>query len=150
MECSYYLDNSPSVSATAGRRTLLWWRGAGRGLAASVSRPKTGHSYQAGTLLWTAIIKHILRQKIFFHFPKNINAQLYFNSKCSDFVREGDDGLSPGQCVSACSGAGYSYAGLGGGRGCHCGHTHPRHQDRSHNQSDFYCLSLPFVALGPA
>ena len=103
-----------------------------------------------GTLLWTAITEHRLRQKIFFHFPKNINAQLYFNSKCSDFVREGAAGLSPGLCVSACSGAGYSYAGLGGGRGCYCGHTHPRHQDRSHNQSDFYCLSLPFVALGPA
>ena len=31
-----------------------------------------------------------------------------------------------------------------------CGHTHPGHQDRSHNQSDFYCLSPPSVALGPA
>ena len=99
----------------------------------------------------SAITEHRLRQKIFFHFPKNINAQLYFNSKCSDFVREGAAGLSPGQCVSACSGAGYSYAGLGGGRGCYCGHTHPRHQDRSHvTQSESFLLSLPTLCCpGP-
>ena len=43
-----------------GGPCLLWWCGAGRGLAASVTRPKTEN---------------------IFPFPKKYNAHLYFNSK---------------------------------------------------------------------
>ena len=67
-----------------GGPCLLWWCGAGRGLAASVTRPKTEN---------------------IFPFPKKIQCTFIFQFKvrahCTDFVREGAAGLSPGLCVSA-------------------------------------------------